>query len=94
MAKDIRRQPLADADLTEALARHVAEVPATRGKPEKPPRTVQVNFAASPDFARLIAKLARDAGSTRRLIARLIRDAGHPVPHWDTDPVSNRREWD
>jgi hypothetical protein len=55
--------------------------------------TTLLNFNASEDFARLIARLARDAGSTRRLIARWAREAGYDVSEADLNPVDNRRRW-
>ena len=58
----------------------------------RPPKVVQVNFACTPDMAKLIAGLAAQEGSTRRMIAKLLHAAGHEVPNWDLDPVSNRRE--
>jgi hypothetical protein len=96
---EFRRKPLPE-ELTAALKVGVRDVPTaiveSRGgeaRGRRAPPTVQVNFNASEDFARLIARLARDAGSTRRLIARWAREAGHDVPEADLNPVDNRRRW-
>jgi len=90
----IRRKPLPE-EINEALRGHASNLPATvgQGTKLKAPPTVQVNFNASEDFARLIAKLAREAGSTRRLFARWAKAAGHDVPDADLNPVDNRRRW-
>ena len=57
------------------------------------PRTVQINWNASEDLARLIAIEAAKAGSTRRFIARLMKHAGYNVPEADLNPADNRRRW-
>jgi hypothetical protein len=96
----IKRKPLPD-EINDALRGHASQLPDATGQgarhaPQpkgKAPPTVQVNFNASEDFARLIARLARDAGSTRRLFARWAKDAGHEVPEADLNPVDNRRRW-
>lgn len=62
------------------------------GRP-RAPKTVQINFAATEEFARLVARLASEAGSTRRMFARLLRDAGYEVPEADLNPPDNRRRW-
>lgn len=62
------------------------------GRP-RAPKTVQINFTATEDFARLVARLATEAGSTRRMFARLLRDAGYEVPEADLNPPDNRRRW-
>ena len=96
---EFRRKPLPD-DLTAALKAGVRDVPTAippnpegEGRGPRAPKTVQINFNASEDFARLIAKLAREAGSTRRFFARLVKEAGHDVPDADLKPVDNRRRW-
>src|SRR4051812_38749628 len=100
-----KRKPLQTADeLTEALRDHAGALPTATGRQEpvplaregegarpKAPKTIQVNFACTEDMARLIARLAVDAGSTRRMFARLLRDAGHSVPVADLNPPDNRR---
>jgi hypothetical protein len=97
---EFKRKPLPD-ELTAALRAGVRDVPTAipesregegRGTRKAPP-TVQINFNASEDLARLVAKLAKEHGSTRRLFARLLRDAGHDVPDADLNPVDNRRRW-
>jgi len=99
-----KRKPLQTADeLTAALRAGVRDVPsAVVEKPErageggrkpKAPKTVQINWNASEDLARMIAEEAAKAGSTRRFIARLMRDAGYPVPEADLNPPDNRRRW-
>jgi hypothetical protein len=100
---DFKRKPMPD-ELTAALRAGVQGVPsavaeqppANRGgevgRP-KAPKTVQINFNGTEELARLIAKLAQEAGSTRRLIARLLKDAGHTVPDADLNPSDNRRRW-
>lgn len=98
------------AELTEAIRSHASALPSATGQPApvnsqpaqragqgtrpRPPRTVQLNMNVSEDMARLVARLAKEAGSTRRLFARLLRDAGHDVPEADLNPADNRRRWD
>jgi hypothetical protein len=103
-----KRKPMPSAgELTEALRGHARELPTAtgggivvsvsregQGGRPKAPKTVQINFNGTEELARLIAKLAQDAGSTRRLIARLLKDAGHDVPEADLNPPDNRRRWD
>ena len=95
------------AELTEALRSHASGLPSAtgqqasapqagrggEGKP-RPPKTVQLNMNVSEDMARLVARLAKEAGSTRRLFARLLKDAGHAVPEADLNPADNRRRWE
>lgn len=96
------------AELTEAIRSHASALPsatgqhmpppqavsrAGEGKP-RPPKTVQLNMNVSEDMARLVARLAKDAGSARRLFARLLKDAGHDVPDADLNPADNRRRWE
>ena len=57
------------------------------------PKTVQINWNASEELARLIAIEAAKAGSTRRFIARLMKQAGYDVPDADLNPADNRRRW-
>ena len=61
------------------------------GRQPKAPKTVQVNFNASEEFADLIAEEAMKAGSTWRFLARVLRDAGFRVPEADLSPMDNRR---
>jgi hypothetical protein len=96
------------AELTEALRSHASGLPSATGQqapqPQpssragegraRPPKTVQLNMNVSEDMARLVAKLAKEAGSTRRLFARLLKDAGHDVPEADLNPADNRRRWE
>ena len=96
---EFKRKPLPD-ELTAALKAGVRDVPAAipenregEGRGQRAPRTVQINFNASEDFAKLIAKLAREAGSTRRLVARWAKAAGYDVPEADLNPIDNRRRW-
>jgi hypothetical protein len=101
----LKRKPLPE-DLTAALRNHAAVLPAATGGGEerqgrergegvrpRAPKTVQVNFSCTEEMARLIARLAAEAGSTRRMFARLLRDAGHVVPGADLNPPDNRRRW-
>ena len=83
--------PRTTGDLPEAQQPAPGQGRGTSGK-VRPPKVVQVNFACTPDMAKLIAGLAAQEGSTRRMIAKLLHGAGHEVPHWDLDPISNRRE--
>jgi hypothetical protein len=95
---EFKRKPMAE-ELTAALKAGVRDIPSAvveteregEGRGPKAPKTVQVNFNASEEFADLIAELAREAGSTRRLFARSLRDLGHPVPQADLQPFDNRR---
>jgi hypothetical protein len=94
-----KRRPLAE-ELTAALRQNVRDVPVAIPEPRREgegraraPKTVQVNFNVSEDFARLLAALAREAGSTRRLIARWAQAQGHEVPEADLNPIDNRRRW-
>ncbi len=99
---DFKRKPMA-AELTAALKTGVKDIPSaiveqsidgavdTRAKAPAAPKTVQVNFNVTEEFADLIAELAQEAGSTRRLMARTFRDMGHKVPVADLNPHDNRR---
>ncbi len=89
-----KRRPLPE-DLTAALNAGIHNVPSavpSEGK-RRAPRTIQINFNASEDMGRLVARLAKETGSTRRLFAKLLRDAGHDVPEADLNPIDNRRRW-
>jgi hypothetical protein len=77
-----------------------APQPVSRGgeggpAPPRPraPKTVQINWNASEELARLIAIEAAKAGSTRRFIAGLMKQAGYDVPDADLNPADNRRRW-
>jgi hypothetical protein len=94
---EFKRKPLPD-EINAAIRGHASILPSeinsdANGPRPKAPPTVQVNFNASEEFARLIAKLAREAGSTRRLFARWAKDQGHAVPDADLNPIDNRRRW-
>jgi hypothetical protein len=95
---EFKRKPLPH-ELTAALRAGVRDVPAAipesregqgRGRA---PKTVQVNWNASEQLARIIAQEAAKVGSTRRFIARLMKDAGYDVPDADLNPLDNRRRW-
>lgn len=93
------RKPLPD-ELTAALKAGVRGVPAAipesgagEGARRRAPPTVQINWNATEQLARIIAEEAAKVGSTRRFIARLMRDAGYDVPEADLNPVDNRRRW-
>src|SRR6516225_8183489 len=75
------------ANLPSVTPSAPASQPANRGGEVAPPllrprapRTVQINWNASEELARLIAIEAVKAGSTRRFIARLMKQAGYEVP--------------
>jgi hypothetical protein len=101
-----RRKPMPD-ELTEALRGHVANLPSVTPSVPQPasregegvsprlraPKTVQINWNASEQLARLIAQEAAKVGSTRRFIARLMKQAGYDVPEADLNPADNRRRW-
>jgi hypothetical protein len=95
---EFKRKPMAE-ELTAALKAGVRDIPAAvveaektgEGKGPRAPKTVQVNFNVTEDFADLISELAREAGSTRRLFARALHELGHPVPQADLEPFDNRR---
>ena len=98
---EFKRKPLPD-ELTAALSAGVQDVPSAvvqprgRGQEErrrKAPKTVQINWNASEELARIIAQEAAKSGSTRRFIARLMKEAGFPVPEADLNPPDNRRRW-
>lgn len=99
---EFKRKPPPE-ELTAALRASVQNVPSAvvqpfaPGLPEpkrpKAPKTVQINWNASEELARIIAEEASKSGSTRRFIARLMRDAGYPVPEADLNPPDNRRRW-
>ena len=96
------------AELNDAIRSHASALPsatpnqapvqqptgAGEGGRPRPPKTVQLNMNVSEDMARLVARLAKDAGSTRRLFARLLKGAGHDVPEADLNPPDNRRRWE
>jgi hypothetical protein len=101
-----KRKPMPD-ELTEALRGHAASLPAVtpqsprpvsregEGGPPRPraPKTVQINWNASEQLARIISIEAAKVGSTRRFIARLMKNAGYDVPEADLSPADNRRRW-
>jgi hypothetical protein len=101
-----KRKPMPD-ELTEALRGHAANLPSVMpsvpqpasregeggGPRPKAPKTVQINWNASEQLARLIAQEAAKVGSTRRFIARLMKQAGYEVPEADLNPADNRRRW-
>jgi len=95
---EFKRKPLPD-ELTAALRAGVRDVPGaipeSRGGQGRvrAPKTVQVNWNASEQLARIIAQEAAKVGSTRRFIARLMKDAGYDVPDADLNPLDNRRRW-
>ena len=91
-------------DLVAQIAPETAELPPTRRNPPEPPlpvappsvvasntATEQINFRASPELARILARLAVEQGSIRLVIARLLRDAGYLVPDADLAPPPGRR---
>ncbi len=103
-----KRKPMPSADeLNAALKQHAGDLPAVTGNVSretvegrageggrpKAPKTVQINWNATEDLARIIAGEAAKVGSTRRFIARLMKDAGYPVPEADLNPPDNRRRW-
>ena len=59
----------------------------------KADRTMQINFRASKDFARLISIEAEKVGGMRKWFASLAQKAGYEVPAGDLNPPSTRREW-
>jgi len=83
------------AELVRRIATETDELPPVRREPgERRPSssaTEQVNFRASPELARLLARLAVDQGSIRLVIARFLQDAGHAVPECDLAPPPGRR---
>jgi hypothetical protein len=95
MVAKFERKPLPD-ELTAQLKAGIRDVPSAvpeQGRGRRAPPTVQINWNASEDLARIIAQEAAKAGSTRRFIARLMKDAGYDVPEADLNPVDNRRRW-
>ncbi len=101
----LKRTPVArlgGAELVARIAAETAELPPARREraPDAavphppvaaPTATEQINFRASPELARLLARLAVEQGSIRLAIARLLREAGHPVPDIDLVPPPGRR---
>ena len=101
-----KRKPMPD-ELTEALRGHAAKLPSVSPSAPQPasregegggprprvPKTVQINWNASEQLARVIAQEAAKVGSTRRFIARLMKQAGYDVPEADLNPADNRRRW-
>ena len=88
------------ANLPSVTPSAPAPQPVSRGGEGAPPstrprvpKTVQINWNASEELARLIAIEATKAGSTRRFIARLMKQAGYDVPDADLNPADNRRRW-
>src|SRR3954462_15543694 len=102
---DLKRTPvsrLSGAELVRQISEETAEMPPARREPEliRPAAlpsapmstaTEQINFRASPELARILARLAVDQGSIRLVIARLLQAAGHPVPDADLAPPPGRR---
>jgi hypothetical protein len=99
---EFKRKPMAE-ELTAALRAGVQGVPSAipdlpqgrggDGGRQRAPKTVQINWNATEELARLIAQEAAKAGSTRRFIARLMKEAGYDVPEADLNPPDNRRRW-
>lgn len=105
----LKRKP-SGLELAGALAQVTGDLPATtavRAEPERaaerrqvpvPPvpkvELVQINFRASKDLAKLIARLSAERGSTRRLVAQLLQLDGHEVPAADLNPPDTRRRYD
>jgi hypothetical protein len=101
----LKRSPVSrpsGAELVKQISAETSEMPPTTREPEPtrpaapPPApmstaTEQINFRASPELARILARLAADQGSIRLVIARLLQDAGHPVPDVDLAPPPGRR---
>jgi hypothetical protein len=63
------------------------------GPKAKSVRTLQINFRASEDFARLIALESEKMGGMRRWFAHIAKQAGYEVPAMDLNPPTSRREW-
>ncbi len=99
----LRRTPVdrpSGAELVRQIASETTELPPTRRGLELPqPSTLppagtateQINFRASPELARILARLATEQGSIRLVVARLLRDAGYSVPEADFAPPPGRR---
>jgi hypothetical protein len=101
----LKRSPVSrpsGTELVRQISEETAEMPPTKREPEltravaPPPTpmsmaTEQINFRASPELARILARLAADQGSIRLVIARLLQNAGHPVPDIDLAPPPGRR---
>ncbi len=82
------------AELVAQIRSETEEMPPTRREPvpvATPTATEQINFRASPELARILARLAVEQGSIRLVIARLLRDAGYSVPEADLAPPPGRR---
>jgi len=90
------------AELVQMLEPLAAAMPSAVAEPTAPeaairPRfepTTQINFRVSIPMARLISRLAAEAGGKRRLFAHLLRDAGHEVPEVDLDPPTPRAAYE
>jgi hypothetical protein len=95
MSKTFKPRPLETEELNRALSSYAGTIPTVTApvaaSTSARTRIVQVNFKCSEGMAETIARLGREAGSTRRFLARLLVDAGHPVPECDVNPPDPRK---
>ena len=95
MSKAFKARPLETEELNRALSSYAGTIPTAMAPAAAPAsvrtRIVQVNFKCSEEMAETIARLGREAGSTRRFLARLLTDAGHSVPECDINPPDPRK---
>lgn len=104
----MKRTPIdrpAGAELVRMISAETAELPPTRREPveERPEPTLptapvvlpteQINFRASAELARVLARLAVEHGSIRMVIAKMLRGAGHSIPDADLMPPPGRRRF-
>ncbi len=94
-----------DPEVLTSRLRAVAEtLPSTTGKkPARPlpvapvntqPASYQMGFRASPNMARVLAKLSEPQGGLRRWIAQVLHDQGHDIGAEDLIPPRTRRSFD
>jgi hypothetical protein len=80
--------------LAAAVPPAIAERPAPAAAQSRFEPTAQINFRVSVPMAKLIARLAAEAGGKRRLFAQLLHGAGHDVPDVDLNPPTPRPTYD
>jgi hypothetical protein len=86
-AVELASKPQETASSKPALA---TSAPAT-AEPNEKPKVYQINFLVTEHTARIISKLATQAGSTRRLFARLLKEAGQDIPEDDLNPRGTKK---
>lgn len=95
----MKKKPFDPEQLTRAFTEARLGLPSAVAEREgegaaRPPqvRLRQVNFNATPEFARLLYRLSKEKGGMRRWLASMMRDQGHDVPDADINPRPSQWE--